>query len=325
VKDGHYIDPRALRVFAAVAESETLTQAAKQLGITQSAVSQAIKQLEAQMGCELVVRRSRPVKLTATGRIFNDYVHRALAATQRVLADIQLTARNSVPELSIGMIDSFGEAASEQIMQRIKPFAARLSIRTGVSGSITKAFLTHDLDLLVTSDFLEDHPEVLRYPILRDPFVMIVPRMYSQKHQATPQWLAENVPFVHYATQNRIGKLIDLIARRLDIELKTQYELDSTQTLLRFVRAGHGWAIVTGLCIIVHPKLLEGVHILPLANGANARYLSLLSHNHELGTLPEKLAAICQAIYRDELVPKLSRLAPWFGSQAYTIDELPIF
>lgn len=145
---------------------------------------------------------------------------------------------------------------------------------------------------------------------------MIVPQMCNQKHRATPQWLSENVPFVNYATQNRIGKLIDPTARLHDIELKTQYELDSTQALLRFVRAGHGWAIVTGLSIIPHPKLLEDVRIPPLANSANARYLSLLSHKAQLGTLPGKLAMICQEIYRNELVPKLSKLAPWFGSQA---------
>ena len=227
-----------------------------------------------------------------------------------------------MPELKIGMIDSFGEAASEQIMKRIKPFSSRLSIRTGVSGSITRAFLNHDLDLLITSEPLENHPELLRFPILRDPFVMLVPKNYSQKHQKTPQWLAENVPFVHYARQNRIGRLIALIVRRLDIELMTHYELDSTQTLLRFVRAGH--AIVTGLCIILHPELLEGVTVLPLANGANARYLSLLCHPGELGNLPVRFAHICQDIYTSDLIPKLNSIAPWFGEQAYTIKEVPV-
>ena len=61
MKNNRHIDFRALRVFAAVVESETLTQAAKYLGITQSAVSQAIKQLEAQTASELVIRRSRPI------------------------------------------------------------------------------------------------------------------------------------------------------------------------------------------------------------------------------------------------------------------------
>jgi len=319
VKNSKHIDFRALRVFAAVAEAQTLTQAAEHLGITQSAVSQAIKQLEAQTASELVIRRSKPIKLTANGKIFREYVQRTLTETQRVLSDIQMSSSNYVPQLNVGMIDSFGEVASRQIMQRIKPFASRLSIRTGVSGSLTDSLLEHELDILVTSEPLDDHPELRRYPILRDPFVMIVPDTYSQERDVTPQWLAQNVPFVHYARQNRIGVLIDLIARRLDIDLQTHYELDSTQTLLRFVQAGHGWAIVTGLCLIRHPELLHGTKVLPLADGANARHLSLLCHRGQLGKLPEKVARICQDIYTTDLIPKLNNLAPWFEEQAYTI------
>ncbi len=323
MKNDKPIDFRALRVFAAVVESDTLTQAAERLGITQSAVSQAVKQLEAQAGSELVIRRSKPIKLTASGKIFKEYVLRTLADTQRVLSDIQMSSSSRVPQLNVGMIDSFGEVASRQIMERIKPFASKLSIRTGVSGSLTEALLNHELDILVTSEPLEDHPELHRYPILRDPFVMIVPDSYCRDRDVTPQWLARNVPFVHYARQNRIGTLIDLIARRLDIELQTDYELDSTQTMLRFVQAGHGWAILTGLCLIRHPELLQGLKIMPLVGGANARYLSLLCHGGELGNLPEKVAKICQDIYTTDLVPKLNRLAPWFDEQAYTITELP--
>ena len=324
MKDGRYFDSRTLRVFAAVASSETLTQAATRLEITQSAVSQAIKRLETQTGTELIVRRSRPIKLTATGKILNEYVNRAMADAQRVLADIQMAAHNSVPKLRIGMIDSFGEAASGQIMERIKPFSSKLSIRTGVSGSLSEALLNHDLDLLITSEPMESHHELLRFPILRDPFVIVVPQNCGRKEDLTPRWLAENVPFVHYARQNRIGILIDLIARRLDVKLMTRYELDSTQTLLRFVQAGHGWAIVTGLCIIPHQELLQGMRILPLAIGANARYLSLLCHEGELGTLPEKVAHICRDIYATDLVPQLKKIAPWFGEQAYTVSELPL-
>lgn len=324
MKNDRHIDFRALRVFAAVADSETLTQAAEHLGITQSAVSQAIKQLEVQTSSELVIRRSRPVRLTASGRIFKEYALQALAGTQRVLSDIQMASNSGFLQLNVGMIDSFGDVASLKIMQRIKPLASRLSIRTGVAGPLTEALLDRDLDILITSEPLDDHPELGRYPILRDPFVMIAPEDCSRNGNVTPQWLAQNVPFVHYSRQTRIGILIDLIANRLNIELMTDYELDSTQTLLRFVQAGHGWAIVTGLCLIRHPNLLQGTRIMPLVNGVNARYLSLLCHSNELGNLPEKVAKICQDIYVNDLIPKLTKIAPWFDKQAYTISEIPI-
>ena len=71
----------ALRVFSAVAEAETLTQAAERLGITQSAVSQTIKQLESQTETQLVVTRSRPIKLTPSGQVLRDYAFQIINDT----------------------------------------------------------------------------------------------------------------------------------------------------------------------------------------------------------------------------------------------------
>ena len=48
------LDIGALKIFAAISEAETLTQAAERLGITQSAVSQTLKQIELQTETQLV-------------------------------------------------------------------------------------------------------------------------------------------------------------------------------------------------------------------------------------------------------------------------------
>jgi DNA-binding transcriptional LysR family regulator len=152
---------------------------------------------------------------------------------------------------------------------------------------------------------------------------MIVPEKFAQDGAATPAWLAENVPFVHYSKQSRLGALTNLIARRLNIELQTVFELDSTQTLMRFVQSGQGWAITTGLCMVRYPELLQGCRVLQLANGANARYLTMLCRQKELGTLPDQIADICRTIYSDEIVPQLTQIAPWLDQQAYAITEMP--
>lgn len=324
MKSKENLEFRALKIFISVVESGSLTEAAKRCGITQSAVSQIVKHLETQTSSELILRRSNPIRLTASGKVFKEYALRTLADTQRVLSDIQITSNNTIAlQLNIGMIDSFAEAASQQIVERIKPFASKLSIRTGISCELNGALLNHDLDILVTSDPFENHPELCRYPILRDPFVLIASKKIKKRHAESPKWLAQNVPFIHYNRTNRIGMLVDLIAHRLNIQLNTFYEFDSTQTLLRFVQEGHGWSIVTGLCLIRHPELLRGVNVMPLANGANARHVSLLCHSNELGNVPERLAEICQETYKNDIVPELNKLAPWFEEQAYIINELP--
>ena len=76
MKNSKTIEISALRIFAAVTEADTLTQAAERLGITQSAVSQTIKQLEAQTQTQLVITRSRPIKLTPSGQVLKTMLSR---------------------------------------------------------------------------------------------------------------------------------------------------------------------------------------------------------------------------------------------------------
>lgn len=317
------IEIGALRVFSAVAEAETLTQAAERLGITQSAVSQTIKQLESQTETQLVVTRSRPIKLTPSGQVLRDYAFQIINDAQRMLADVRMTARGGLLPLNVGMVDSFCDVAGLQFMQQVNPFVSKLALCTGLGSSLSQDLINRNLDLLITSDPIDKHPWLERRPILRDPFVMIVPEKFAQDGAATPAWLAENVPFVHYSKQSRLGALTNLIARRLNVELQTVFELDSTQTLMRFVQSGQGWAITTGLCMVRYPELLQGCRVLQLANGANARYLTMLCRQKELGTLPDQIADICRTIYSDEIVPQLTQIAPWLDQQAYAITEMP--
>ena len=323
MKNNGNIEISALRVFSAVSDADSLTQAAERLGITQSAVSQTIKQLELQTETQLVLTRSRPIKLTPSGQVLKGYADNLINDTKRMLVDVrEASAAGNLP-LKIGMIDSFCDVAGLQFMQQVKPFTSKLALRTGLVSPLTQALLSRDLDLLITSDPIDQHPELQRLPLLRDPIVMIVPNHFAKGGDVTPTWLAENVPFVHYNRQSRLGSLTDLIARRLNIELNASYELDSTQTMLRFVQSGQGWALTSGLCLVRYPELLEGTQVLSLTKGASARYLSLVYRKNELGDWPAKIADICRSIYADDIVIQMAEIAPWLDQQAFSINELP--
>jgi DNA-binding transcriptional LysR family regulator len=323
MKNSNNIEISALRVFAAVGEADSLTQAAERIGITQSAVSQTIKQLESQTGTQLVLTRSRPIKLTPSGQVLKGYADNLINDTRRMLLDVREASSEGNLPLNIGMIDSFCDVAGVQFMQQVKPFTSKLALRTGLVSPLTQDLLNRDLDLLITSDPIGEHPELQRFPLLRDPIVIIVPDEYANHKEVSPSWLAENLPFVRYNRQSRLGSLSDLIARRLNIELDAAYELDSTQTLLRFVQSGQGWALTSGLCLVRYPELLKGSQVMPLTNGANARHLTLVCRNNELGDWPAKIASICRAIYTNDIVTQMKKIAPWLEQQAYAITEMP--
>jgi len=324
MKRNKSIELSALRVFASIANSATLTEAAHNLGITQSAVSQALKQLEDTTEVDLVIRRSHPIKLTRAGTILSDYASKVLSENSRVLNEVMLADSGGLSNLNVGMIDSFAEALGLQYIAKITPLSSKVGLSTGYQTSLTDALANRDIDVLITSDPESNLPQHSWRTILRDPFLVIAPEASLHKQQVSIEEIAATLPFIHYDPRSVIGTQTDLIARRIGVHLNTRYELDSTQTLLRFVRANYGWAIVSALCIARYQWLLEGVRIINLDNGANARYISQVSRKNELGDLPEKFAAIARSIFSEEITPKLNIIAPWLAEQAYPVTQRPL-
>lgn len=181
MKNNKNIEISALKIFSTVAASQTLTRAAERLGITQSAVSQTIKQLEIQTDTQLVVTRTRPIKLTPSGQVLNAYAQQVIGDTQRMIADVTLGSKGGLIRLNVGMVDSFCDVAGVQFMQRLKPFTSKIALRTGLVSPLTKALLNRDLDILITGDSVNEHPHLERHPLLRDPFVILVPENFSQQ------------------------------------------------------------------------------------------------------------------------------------------------
>jgi DNA-binding transcriptional LysR family regulator len=102
---------QTLQVFLAVAQKRSFTQAARELGVTPSAVSQAVRQLEAQVGVALLSRTTRSVALTEAGRAVLEGagpgIAQALAALERATAgagELAGQLRISVPQLAVPLI-----------------------------------------------------------------------------------------------------------------------------------------------------------------------------------------------------------------------------
>jgi LysR family cyn operon transcriptional activator len=93
------IFPRSLKYLLAVAECSSFTRAAESLFVSQPALSQQIKQLEEQVGVQLLERSGRHVHLTDAGELYVRHVERALAeinAASVALDDLSQLSRGHV-------------------------------------------------------------------------------------------------------------------------------------------------------------------------------------------------------------------------------------
>lgn len=97
-----------MAIFARVVEAHSFSGAAKQLGLSKSAVSKQIGQLEDRLGARLLDRTTRRIALTEVGRVFYEHAARMMAEAQA--AEEAVTSLHEMPRglLRINMPVSFG-------------------------------------------------------------------------------------------------------------------------------------------------------------------------------------------------------------------------
>ena len=96
---------RHLRYFVAIAETGSLTEAAqRRLHTSQPSLSRQIRDLEKQVGCELLDRGTRGVELTAAGRAFLDHARLALIQADAAIEAARRAAPSGKQRFALGFL-----------------------------------------------------------------------------------------------------------------------------------------------------------------------------------------------------------------------------
>ncbi len=98
------MDLRHLRYFQAVAEELSFSRAARRLRIAQPALSRAVKELEHDLGADILSRTRRSVKLTPAGAVLLDEAGRMLESLEEAVRRVRRTAAGEQGELRLGYI-----------------------------------------------------------------------------------------------------------------------------------------------------------------------------------------------------------------------------
>src|SRR5580704_8241506 len=93
---------RQLRYFLAVGEASNFTKAAAGLRVAQPALSRQVKDLEDEIGVELMRRSPRGVRLTREGRLFLGEVREILKRTGESVEKVRALARGEYGQLRVG-------------------------------------------------------------------------------------------------------------------------------------------------------------------------------------------------------------------------------
>jgi DNA-binding transcriptional LysR family regulator len=301
----------ALRVFVEVATTRSMTQASARLGLTQSAVSQAMRRVEGAFGTALVLRGRRPVSLTDAGRLLARRAEGLLRDADRLRLAVLEAARRPAPEIRLGLVDSFAATAGPELIRALSGAASRVVVWSGLAPSLGAALLARDIDAVITSDTLDDVDGLARHPLWKEPFVLLLPRDAAvPTHMDGLALLAAGLPMIRYSARSHTGLQIERHLRRVGIGAERRIEVDGSDALVAMVAEGIGWAIATPLCLLQGAARAGDTRAVALPAPRFNRTLSLLCRQDTPSAWAARVADAAAAALRMGCLPRLRRLAP---------------
>ncbi len=245
------LDLHKLHIFATVADEGSFSAGANRLYVSQSAVSQQMRELEAGLGVALFVRGRRGVTLTDGGRTLYGYARRLLALAAE--AESALTSHSSVMEgqLVIGATPGASVYLLPEIIQafRVQYPAATIQLQTGVTSFILDELRARRMELGLIEGELEVS-EVERFEVVAlaevEQYVIVGSRHgWWGRQEIAISDLADQV-FIMRPRDSHTRTWLDRVLVNHGIRPNISAEFDNVESIKR--------AVAAGTCVSVLPR-----------------------------------------------------------------------
>src|SRR5229473_935347 len=256
---------RHLRYFVAVAEEGSLTNAAeRRLHTAQPSLSRQIRDLELEVGVQLLERGARGIALTAAGRTFLDHARLALLQVEAAGEAARRAARPEKRAFTIGFLagqELVWLPEALRILRGEQP-DIEITLASQSSPELAGALMRGKVDVA----FLrreKDAPGVAFKPLIREPLVAVLPaghRLATQKAVRVQDFAEET-----YVTPTRVAPalkaVIESYAAKSGVVLKPEYDAENLSSVVSLVTSTGG---VSLLPLYVKLMLPASVVIRPL-------------------------------------------------------------
>lgn len=161
-----------IRAFTQVAESGSIRAAARALFLSQSALTKSLRELEEDVGAELLVRSYKGIEFTAAGKILLSHARLSLSVLDKAREEIQLIRGGSGARVAVAASPLIAIEALPRIWKAFEQQApnARLALSEGFLSSLVPALLEGRLDFAVA---IAD-PTDLPYELVFEPLTNVV-------------------------------------------------------------------------------------------------------------------------------------------------------
>ncbi|HBL17615.1 MAG: hypothetical protein A2X36_14105 [Elusimicrobia bacterium GWA2_69_24] len=241
-----------LYYFWVVAKAGRISQACRQLLLSQSTLSMQIQQLERSFGKQLLHRSRKGVALTPEGRIAFDYCERIFSQGEELAAALRPGCGLTPARLRLGITGSVSRHVVTQILERVYRIDRRLrvSLLEGLHEDLRERLEKHRLDVVVSNiDFANDLGLEFRSRLVGAlPIDFVAVPKLGKLIRRFPADLA-TLPMFLNAPENPVRKEIDLFLCRHRVVVSVEAEIDDFDLLRFLVLRGRGVAAMDALTV----------------------------------------------------------------------------
>jgi DNA-binding transcriptional LysR family regulator len=240
---------RHLRYFQAVAEELSFTRAAERLHIAQPPLSLQIRQLEEDLGVQLIERAERPLRLTDAGKQLLKRASEILSSVQAAVNEVRRIGRGMTGKLSIGFAGSAMYNFLPNILNTYRDLYPEidLSFIELLACQIKDALEAREIDVGFSRPGIEARKKIEQRVLLEEPMVVAVPERHPFAAQTRVPVHALDAQNVVLYPRYPLPSITDLVLQRLEatgVHIVVVQEVTNLQTALGLTAAGVGITFV---------------------------------------------------------------------------------
>jgi DNA-binding transcriptional LysR family regulator len=275
-RDGRVVgvELRHLDAVLAIADEGSFTAAADALATVQSNVSEQVRQLEAELGAQLLTRTRRGARPTECGERVIDRARRVRRELEALRADLSMLQGLEIGDASFGIVGTASRWIVPRLVASLRAHAPgiRLRVNEGASERLVAETLGGELaQAIVTEPVVERHLAV--ETLLEETLVGVLPA--SAPVPEAPVFLDALVPFglVLPPKVNPLRVEVDAAAAARGLTLPVRVEVEGIRLIADLVAAGAGASVLPETAV---PTDLRGIHAVELV-AVPPRRLALVS------------------------------------------------
>lgn len=240
-----------LATYCTVVSEGSMTAAAEKLFLTQPAVSQQIRNLEDEVGSELLVRGVRNVKPTLQGQLLYDYAKKILQLTEQAEVALQAMSNELAGNVKVGTLNSLGLYLISPVIGLFLKHNTKLRIQLNYASSakLIDDLETGNVDILIIPELdvesSERVKELNKKYLMTDEMWLVGSGRDSSLPQSIQMKDYNKAPVIQFTDKyvSFKNKLDSKISAE-NIELDPVFQSDNVGTLKRVIETGVGWGFL---------------------------------------------------------------------------------